>query len=62
VFAEVSVRLPMELGMRAFEPIGEVSTGVGRGFLVHPAKITAALTITRHSLREIWFIEGTRQE
>jgi hypothetical protein len=63
VFAEASVRLPMEFGRRELlEPMAEVSAGVGRGFLVHPAKITAALTITRHSLREIWFIEGTRQE
>jgi hypothetical protein len=60
VFAEASVRVPMEFGIRALlEPMAEVSAGVGRGFLVHPAKITKALTIARHSFREIRFIEGT---
>jgi hypothetical protein len=50
----------MEFGIRALlEPMAEVSAGVGRGFLVHPAKITKALTIARHSFREIRFIEGT---
>jgi hypothetical protein len=44
------------------EPVGVVSAGVGIGFLWHPAKIAVALMSTRHSFREVRFIEGTRQE
>jgi hypothetical protein len=42
--------------------VAVVSTGVGRGFLVHPAKITVMLMSVKHSFREIKFIDGTRQE
>jgi hypothetical protein len=43
-------------------PVGVVSAGVGRGLLVHPVKINAALMSARHNFLEIEFIEGTRQE
>jgi hypothetical protein len=62
--ADESVKLPIFSVSMALvgEPVGVVSAGVGIGFLGHPAKITVALMSTRHSFREVRFIECTRQE
>jgi hypothetical protein len=43
-------------------PVTVVSAGVGRGFLVHPAKITAMLRSAKHSFREIEFMYDARSE